>query len=171
MSQYDLDRIRKKIQTIQDKRRYEHTLGVMYTAASLAMRYGEDVDIALVAGLLHDAAKSFSTNLGHAELGAKMAQESFGIEDAYITDAIRYHTTGRPNMTLLDKIIYIADYIEPNRNQAPNLSELRKLAFVDLDQCLYQILKGTLEYLSDKGSEIDSMTEQAYLYYKQQAEQ
>lgn len=170
MSQYDLERMRKKIQTIQDKKRYEHTLGVMYTAASLAMRYAEDIEKALVAGLLHDAAKSFSTNLGHARLGAEMAQESFGVEDRYITDAIQYHTTGRPNMTLLDKIIYVADYIEPNRNQAPNLEELRKLAFLDLDQCLYQILKGTLEYLHDKGSEIDSMTEQAYLYYKQQVE-
>ena len=168
MSQYNLERMRKKIQTIQDKKRYEHTLGVMYTAASLAMRYEEDVEKALVAGLLHDCAKSFSTNLIHAKLGAEMALESFDIEDAYITDAIQYHTTGRPNMTLLDKIIYIADYIEPNRNQAPNLALLRKMAFEDLDQCMYQILEDTLAYLNEKGCEIDKMTEQAYLYYKQQ---
>ena len=171
MSQYNLERMRKKIQTIQDKKRYEHTLGVMYTAASLAMRYEEDVEKALVAGLLHDCAKSFSTNLTHAKLGAEVALESFNIKDAYITDAIRYHTTGRPNMTLLDKIIYIADYIEPNRNQAPHLAELRKLAFEDLDQCMYQILEDTLVYLNEKDCEIDKATEQAYLYYKQQVKE
>ena len=166
MSQYRLDELRKKIKLLQDAKRYEHTLGVMYTAASLAMCYGEDVEKALVAGLLHDVAKSFSTNLGHAPMGAKMAAEEFGVDDIYITDAICYHTTGRPNMTLLDKIIYVADYIEPNRDKAPNLANLRKLAFEDIDECLRTILEDTLNYLKQQGKEIDDMTEQAYYYYK-----
>ena len=165
MSQYQLDEMRNKIKSLQDAKRYEHTLGVMYTAAALAMRYGEDVEKALVAGLLHDIAKSFSTNLGHAPMGAKMAEEEFGIEDVYITDAICYHTTGRPNMTLLDKIIYVADYIEPNRDKAPDLANLRKLAFDDIDECLRRILGDTLNYLKQQGKEIDDMTEQAYRYY------
>ena len=165
MSQYQLDEMRKKIKSLQDAKRYEHTLGVMYTAAALAMRYGEDVEKALVAGLLHDMAKSFSTNLGHAPMGAKMAEEEFGIEDVYITDAICYHTTGRPNMTLLDKIIYVADYIEPNRDKAPDLANLRKLAFDDIDECLRRILGDTLNYLKQQGKEIDDMTAQAYRYY------
>lgn len=165
MSQYQLDELRKKIKLLQDAKRYEHTLGVMYTASALAMRYGEDVEKALVAGLLHDVAKSFSTNLGHAPMGAKMAEEEFGIDDAYITDAICYHTTGRPNMTLLDKIIYVADYIEPNRDKASDLANLRKLAFEDIDECLRRILEDTLNYLKQQGKEIDDMTEQAYRYY------
>ena len=165
MSQYRLEELREKIKLWQEEKRYEHTLGVMYTASALAMRYGEDVEKALVAGLLHDVAKSFSTNLGHAPMGAKMAKEEFGIDDAYITDAICYHTTGRPNMTLLDKIIYVADYIEPNRDKAPNLANLRKLAFDDIDACLRAILEDTLNYLKEQGKEIDDMTELAYRYY------
>ena len=94
-----------------------------------------------------------------------MAMEEFDIEDTYITDAICYHTTGRPNMTLLDKIIYVADYIEPNRDKAPNLANLRKLAFEDLDACVKMILGDTLEYLKQQGKDIDDMTEQAYRYY------
>lgn len=168
MSQYEIDKMREKIKITQDDKRYEHTLGVMYTAAALAMCYQEDMEKALVAGLLHDCAKSFSTNLLHAKIGAQMAEEEYGIADQYITDAISYHTTGRPHMTLLDKIIYVADYIEPNRNQAPNLAKLRRLAFEDLDACLYAILEATLHYLKENTKEIDPMTEQAYLYYKQQ---
>ena len=166
MSQYPLNELKKKIKLLQDATRYEHTLGVMYTAASLAMRYDEDVEKALVAGLLHDVAKNFSTNLEHGPLGAKIVSEEFGISDQYITDAICYHTTGRPNMTLLDKIIYVADYIEPNRNKAPNLAILRKLAFENMDDCLRWILKDTIDYLKQQQKEIDSMTEQAYEYYK-----
>ena len=166
MSQYNLDEMRKKIKLLQDGKRYEHTLGVMYTASALAMRYGEDVEKALVAGLLHDLAKSFSTNLGHGPLGAQIATEEFGVEDSYITDAICYHTTGRPNMTLLDKIIYVSDYIEPNRDKAPNLANLRKMAFEDLDECLRMILSDTLYYLSEQEKEIDDMTNQAYEFYK-----
>ena len=139
----------------------------MYTAAALAMCYEENIEKALVAGLLHDCAKSFSTNLLHAKLGAQMAGEEYGVSDSYITDAICYHTTGRPNMTLLDKIIYVADYIEPNRDKASNLVKLRHLAFVDLDECLYQILEDTLTYLKAKNSVIDPITEETYLYYKE----
>ncbi len=165
MSRYNLDEMQKKMKLLQDKKRYEHTLGVMYTSASLAMRYEEDLEKALVAGLLHDCAKGFSTNLTHGPIGAKMAEEDFGVNDPYITDAICFHTTGRPNMTLLDKIIYVADYIEPNRDKAPNLANLRKLAFENIDECLKLILKDTLNYLKQQEKEIDDMTERAYLYY------
>jgi predicted HD superfamily hydrolase involved in NAD metabolism len=102
----------------------------------------------------------------HAKLGAYLAKADYGIDDEEILDAIRWHTTGRPEMTQLDKIIYIADYIEPNRNQAPNLDEIRRLARVNLDECLYTILKATLAYLETKKDVIDPMTEQTYLYYK-----
>ena len=189
MAQTKIDKIKKSVQNHLDKERYEHTLGVMYTAAALAMRYQMDLEKALTAGLLHDCAKGLSSDkkirlcekynltiseserknpgLLHAKLGAYMASSKYEIEDQEIIDAIAYHTTGRPNMTLLDKIIYIADYLEPNRSEAPNLNEVRKLVFVDLDECLYIILRDSLEYLKTKNEVIDPMTEQTYLYYKE----
>ena len=170
MSQYNIDKMKTELKKNLDKDRYEHTIGVMYTAAALAMRYKENVEKALVAGLLHDCAKSQSTNLLHAKVGAQIAEEQYGVSDPYITDAIRYHTTGRPNMTLLDKIIYIADYIEPNREKAPNLEIARHLAFQDLDECLLIILENTLQYLNTTKKEIDATTEAAYLFYKQEKE-
>ena len=168
MSQYDLTNIKIQLEKELKPERYEHTLGVMYTAAALAMRYDEDLEKALVAGLLHDCAKSVSTNLLHAKVGAQLAVEKYGITDSYITDAIAYHTTGRPKMTILDKIIFVADYIEPNRNKAPKLKILRQMAFENLNKCIFEISKATLEYLKDTGvKEIDPMTQQTYLYYKE----
>lgn len=189
MNQTRIDKIRKKIQTHQEGARYEHTLGVMYTAAALAMRYHENMEKALIAGLLHDCAKGYSSEkkidlckkyqlpispsekknpgLLHAKLGAYLANAKYGVEEQDILDAITCHTTGKPEMTLLDKILYIADYIEPNRDQAPDLDRLRQLAFEDLDECLYQILDASLKYLYSKDEVIDPMTEQTYYYYKQ----
>lgn len=186
---YKIDKMKKRVQEHLDKVRYEHTLGVMYTAGAMAMRYQVDLEKALVAGLLHDCAKCLSSDkkiklcekynitisdserrnpgLLHAKLGAYLAYSKYDIEDQEIIAAITYHTTGRPEMTLLDKIVYIADYIEPNRNEAPNLPEVRKLAFVDIDECLYLILKDSLAYLQTKSEVIDPMTEQTYLYYKE----
>ena len=74
-------------------------------------------------------------------------------------------------MSLLDKIIYIADYIEPGRKELPNMPEVRKLAFADIDACLYRILEDSLEYLYSKKIPIDPMTEKTYLYYKSKREE
>ena len=71
-------------------------------------------------------------------------------------------------MSMLDKILYIADYIEPGRKEAPRLEEMRQLAFEDLEECLYLILEDTLSYLQTRDIEIDPMTEETYLYYKKQ---
>ncbi len=183
-----INKIKKSVQRHLDKERYEHTLGVMYTAGALAMRYEVDLEKAMIAGVLHDCAKCLSSDkkiklcekyglavseseaknpgLLHAKLGAYIANAKYDIEDSFILDAITYHTTGRPAMTLLDKIIYIADYIEPNRTSAPNLNPVRKLAFEDIDECLYMILKDSLDYLKTKSEVVDPMTEQTYLYYK-----
>ena len=81
--------------------------------------------------------------------------------------AIEWHTTGKPDMTLLEKIVFTADYIEPGRDQAPNLAWLRQLAFTDIDQAVCEILKQTLDYLRDQGGEIDPATEVTYSYYLQ----
>ena len=190
---HKITKIRRKMMTELDKDRYEHTLGVMYTAASLAMRYDEDIEKALIAGLLHDCAKCLSgdtkiklckkyhlnvseiekenPSLLHAKLGAFLAAKKYHIKDKDIINAIASHTTGCPHMSLLDKIIYIADYIEPGRKELPNMAEVRKLAFTDIDACLYRILKDSLEYLTGMNVPIDPMTEKTYLYYKSKREE
>lgn len=162
----NIEEMQEKIRKSQNETRFAHTLGVMKTAVQLAERYQADVNKAEIAGLLHDCAKEMYPVLQHAPKGAELAKNDYGIEDEEILDAIRWHTTGRPNMTKLDKIIYIADYIEPNRNQALNLAEIRHLAMINLDECLYAILEAVLAYLKTKDDFIDPMTEQTYLYYK-----
>ena len=183
-----VEEMRLKLINELDEARYQHTLGVMYTAASMAMRYGEDIEKALIAGLLHDCAKCIPAldkaamceqhgikisetemkNLGllHAKLGAFLAEKEYGVEDPDILMSIKSHTTGRPGMSLLEKIIYIADYMEPGRKELPNMADVRKLAFEDIDKCLYRILKDSLVYLKSLDRVIDPMTEETYHYYK-----
>lgn len=183
-----ITKIRRKLIAELDKERYEHTLGVMYTAASMAMCHGADVEQALLAGLLHDCAKCIpgenkikmcekyhlnvsevereNPSLLHAKLGAFLAAKKYHIEDKEIINAIASHTTGHPHMTLLEKIIYIADYIEPGRPELANMEEVRHLAFRNIDECLYRILEDSLEYLNRLSKPIDPMTEKTYNYYK-----
>lgn len=178
-----LDYLKKK----QSTKRFRHTLGVAYTATALAMRYGENLKSAEMAGLLHDVAKPLNDEeelefckekkldiseleknnpfLLHGKIGSFMAEEKFGIDDKDILNAIYYHTTGRPGMSLLEKIIYIADYIEPSRKVQPNLDAIRKIAFEDIDRALVWILKDTLDYLNNKDGAIDPMTQKTYDYY------
>jgi len=168
-------------------KRYVHSIGVEYTAASMAFVHGEDVQRARIAGLLHDCAKNIPVEeklkkalkfgipvsdserkdpeLLHGKLGAYYAKKKCGVTDEEILSAISYHTTGKPGMTLLEKIIFVSDYIEPNRRMVPELPEIRKEAFMDLDGCIIHILKNTLEYLKEKNTVIDDMTERTYRYY------
>ena len=184
----ELLEIRKKLSKKLKKDRFEHTIGVMYTAASLAMCYGEDVEKALTAGLLHDCAKYCSSEdqlvlcrkhgielteselempaLIHAKLGAYLASHKYKIKDPDILDAIKYHTTGRPGMTMLEKIIYIADYIEPNRKIIPGLQEIRGLVFQDINRAVYLSAQRTVRYLKDGGRAVDPMTVSTCEYYK-----
>ena len=188
--QMNRDEIKKDLKNILSGKRYEHTLGVEYTSACLAMRYGADMEKARMAGLLHDCAKSLSSEekleyckkfgmpvseyerknpeLLHAKLGACFANTKYGISDPEILSAITWHTTGKPDMDLLDKIVFVADYMEPNRNQVPDLAEVRKLAFQNLDQCLFLILKDTIDYLAGKKSVTDPMTQRTYDYYEKE---
>lgn len=188
MKEHDLRKIRKSMENKLDHKRYEHTLGVAYTAASLAMRYGEDIQKALLAGMLHDCAKCMTNEkrlaiceryniavsdaehknpfLLHAKVGSFLAMKKYGVSDKDVINAILNHTTGRPGMSMLEKIIWIADYIEPGRKQAPNLAKIRQLAFEDLDQALLIALEDTLHYLHAGKMEIDTMTQKTYDYYK-----
>ena len=101
----------------------------------------------------------------HGKLGAYYAKARYEVDDEEILDAITYHTTGRPNMTLLDKIIFVADYIEPNRKELKDMDIIRREAFVDIDVCAIHILKNTLDYLNNSTNEMDFMTQLTYNYY------
>ena len=152
----DLEKIRGELKKQLKKERYIHTIGVMYTAASMAMRYGEDIEKAMTAGLLHDCGKFAPAGeqirlckkyglslkesevempaLIHAKLGAYLAKETYKVCDGEILNAILYHTTGRPDMTMLEKIVFLADYIEPGRKMIPGLSDVRSLAFTNINR-------------------------------------
>lgn len=179
---------RKQLKSRLDPMRYEHSLSVSFTCMALAMRYGYDLHKAELAGLLHDCAKRYSDPILiakcekhgvtltqdelnspaviHAPYGAWMAEHKYGISDPEILSAIRCHTTGKPGMGTLDMILYIADYIEPRRNKASNLSQMRYLAFQSLEETMYQILDSTLKYLEKKGSNIDSATRETFAYFE-----
>lgn len=183
-----LKSLKEKLSKELDKKRFAHTMGVAYTAANLAMAHEEDLYDAYLAGLLHDNAKCISSSekrklckkykivlneaeeknpdLIHAKLGAVLAKEKYGVKDSFILNAIRYHTTGRPGMTKLEKIIYIADYIEPNRKTLPDMPKIRKTAFRNLDEAMVLILQSTLQYLTDKKASIDRLTQDTFDYYK-----
>ena len=181
-----VDMIRKLKPKLNEKR-YVHSVGVEYTAATLAFVYGADIQKARIAGLLHDCAKCIPTDeklkkakkyglpinksekanpdLLHGKLGAYYAKEKFGIKDKDILSAITYHTTGHPDMCLLDKIIFVADYIEPNRKMIRDLTEIRREAYENLDKCILHILENTLEYLIYKDTIIDELTKETYDFY------
>lgn len=184
----DLDKIKHNLSTNLDPQRYEHTIGVTYTAASLCMQHSIDVNQGMLAGLLHDCAKRYKQKeqymlckkyhielndveqcngaLIHAKLGAYLAEKEFRIKNQEIISAILFHTTGRPEMSTLEKIIYIADYIEPHR-KLPHIDDMRTLAFKDLDKTMYSLLLMSLEHLSEKKLPIDSMTIKTFNYYKE----
>lgn len=190
MDKSEIKDIKKELEHDLDSKRYEHTLGVAYTASCLAMRYGYDMEKAYITGLLHDCAKCMSNkdkleycekydipvtkveqenpSLLHAKVGAEMSRRKYDIKDSEIYQAIMYHTTGHPQMTLLDKIIYISDYMEPHRDEAPNLDSVRKQAFIDIDATLLTILKDSVAYLEKSDKTVDPMTMETYLYYVKQ---
>ncbi len=177
----------KKLKQKLNEKRFVHSVGVEYTAANLAYVHGADVEKARIAGLLHDCAKCLTSeekyrkakkhslpinrsekanpDLLHGKLGAYYAKRKYDVRDEEILSAITYHTTGHPGMSLLDKIIFVADYIEPNRKPVKELDIIRKEAFEDLDKCVIHILKNTLDYLNSKNAIIDETTEQTYFYY------
>ena len=164
----ELLHIKKELSKKLKKERFEHTVGVMYTSASLAMRYGANIEKAMTAGLLHDCGKYCS------------AKEQLKLCEKYkitLTDLehsmpalihaklVTYHTTGRPEMTMLEKILYIADYIEPNRREIPGLSKIRQIVFQNIDQAICLSSERTIRYLEDNGNKIDPMTIKTYEFY------
>ncbi|MCM3566543.1 bis(5'-nucleosyl)-tetraphosphatase (symmetrical) YqeK [Neobacillus mesonae] len=162
--------------------RYQHTLGVMETAIDLAKRYGADVKKAEIAAIFHDYAKfrpkeemrkiiieqgfpkdllEFNAELWHAPAGAFLVETEAGITDREILEAIRYHTSGRPSMSLLEKVIYLADYIEPGRH-FPGVDEVRQLAKENLDEALIKSIQNSIAFLLKKNQTIYPETFHTY---------
>lgn len=153
-------------------KRFLHSLGVRDTAVKMAEQFGVDVQKAETAGLLHDCAKELDTDLAldmcrdlgivldryevenpgliHAKLGAELVKYWFGVRDEEIVDAIRWHTLGKPEMSDLAKIIFVADMIEPARKY-PEVEDLRRIAFSDLDRGLYACVDAVIGFNLEKG--------------------
>lgn len=164
------------------ERRYEHTLGVAETAVKLAGKYGGDAEKAELAAIFHDYAKfrpyeemkeiiisqnmdpellKHNGEIWHAPAGAYLVRTEAGIEDPEILDAIRFHTSGRTGMTLLDKIIYLADYIEPGRS-FPGVDEVRETAEQDLDRAVAEAMRNVIVFLLRKNQTVYPDTFRAY---------
>ena len=176
--------MKERIRQDLDESRYAHTMGVVATAKQLAKVWEADVKQAKKAALLHDCAKGMphgeriayckahgaavtwaeeeNLTLLHAKCGAIMAHAVYGIEDWNILHAIAVHTTGSVHMNTLDKILFVSDYIEPGRDKAPRLDDLRRLAQLDLDLTVFYILQDTLAFLNGRSAAVDPTTREAY---------
>ncbi|MDD9268732.1 bis(5'-nucleosyl)-tetraphosphatase (symmetrical) YqeK [Paenibacillus sp. GCM10023248] len=160
------------------ERRWLHTLGVMETSVILAKRFGGDPVKADLAAILHDYCKywpvqeqakiirdnglppdllDYDKELWHSHAGAFIAKTQFGIADEEILDAIRYHTSGREQMTLLDKIVCLADYMEPSR-EFPGVESIRQAAESSLEKALVIGFDSTIRFLIEKGKRIYPLT-------------
>jgi nicotinate-nucleotide adenylyltransferase len=184
-AQAELYWLREKAYAMLKPNRVAHVAGVESEAVSLAMLWGEDPETAAEAGILHDITKKLSLDeqlilcgkygiindnvemgnvkLLHAKTGAALARDLFGVSDA-VYGAIRWHTTGRPDMTLLEKIIYLADYIEPNRD-FPGVDDIRRLALEDIDKAMALGLRMSLDDIRSYGEEPHRITAEAYEWY------
>jgi predicted HD superfamily hydrolase involved in NAD metabolism len=160
------------------ERRWRHVQGVVETAVLLADRFGGDRDKAWLAALLHDYTKAWPTDrmeaiireqrlpaelldhdkeLWHAHVGAWVVRQEHGVDDEEVLDAIRYHTSGRESMTLLDKIVCLADYIEPGRD-FPGVDRIRELSGRSLEEALVAGLDSTIRLLVERGKVIFPLT-------------
>ena len=167
-----LEEIKEKLKKSIKPERYAHSINAMNTAVELAKHYGVDKRKAEIAGILHDCARDLDTEyiyvickdagmkvdeikkrqpkLLHGPVGAYIARVDYGIKDEEVLEAIRVHTTGKENMEMLDKIIFISDYIEPGR-EFPGVDSIRELVFKDLDRAMVLAFDNTISHVLEKG--------------------
>ncbi len=179
-----MEELERVVVSLLNPNRVAHVLGCRDTAVELAKRWGADVTDAARAGILHDITKALDGPLQltlceaygkilsdfsrkypktlHALTGSLVAERIFGENEAVVS-AIRYHTTGKAGMNLLETIVYVADYMEPNRD-FPGVEKLRKLAFTDLPSALKLGLEMTMEHLKKQGSEVSPESREALVY-------
>ncbi|RNB82338.1 HD domain-containing protein [Brevibacillus fluminis] len=176
------EQLLSQVRAQMHEKRYLHTLGVAESARKLAERFGADPDKAELAGYVHDYCKCWpipklhtyllrydlpqdiiegEKELWHAFVGANVIQSELEITDPEVIQAVRYHTTGRVGMSLLEKIVCVADYIEPQRS-FPGVEKIRELAVKDLDQALSEALGGTIAMLIERKKTVYPLTLLAY---------
>jgi len=165
------DKIVEYLQSALSKKRYDHSIHVANKAVELAKIYGSDIHKARLAGLVHDCAKEMAKDeliyfiklegnepdsvslvekeLLHGPAAVYLCKNKFHIEDEEILSAVQFHTTGKANMSILDKIIYISDLIEVGR-KFPEVEELRNLAIVDINSALIKSFDATISYIIQK---------------------
>ena len=189
-----VDHIKEKLQSALSVERYIHTIGVAEEAQKLAANYGDEqlMKKAEIAGLLHDCAKDYppdmkrrfckeyhvpvdeimkrQIDLVHPFLGVEVARREYDVSDEEILEAIKWHTTGRANMSILEKIIFIADYIEPNREAFEGLEKAKELAYANLNHAMLYILESTVDYVKKRGRELHPFSIEALKYYKRMTE-
>lgn len=178
-----LEYIKKKL----DDKRLKHSIETSNEAVKLAKVYGADTEKAYIAGILHDAAKGLppetlkkiaadnnikidkyeeaNTELLHGKIGALIIKKELGISDRDVLSAIKWHTTGHANMSLLEKIIYLADIIEPGRT-FKDVDMIRELAYKDIDAAMVLALKDVMDYVKCKGLALHPKSIEAYEYLK-----
>lgn len=178
--------IDKDINKELTEKRYNHVLRVVEMSEKLAINYGECIEKCRVAAILHDYAKQFSEQenniiienyslrvdkiekeskeLLHSKIAASIAEEKYKIHDIEILDAIRFHTTGRAGMSLIEKIIFVADAVEMGRDY-PLAQQIREVAFESLDKAIVKITGSTIVFLVEKNSKIHPNTIEARNYY------
>lgn len=184
-TEVSLSWLRKQVYALLKPSRVPHVAGCEKAAAALARRWGENEALAAEAGILHDMTKRWSgeeqlrycdengilldeverrsPQLLHARTGAVEAKRLFGACDA-VCEAIRWHTTGKPEMSLLEKILYLADVIEETRDY-PGVEQLRALCFTDLDRAMAMAAESCLEHVREQGLEAHTDTVRAYRWY------
>lgn len=180
---HNLDYIKEKILEDIGEKRYNHSLRVAKTASNLAKIYGLDEEKAYLAGVLHDCAKynekkyidkldidisnypvsSETDPVLHSFLGAELAKKVYNINDEDLLSAISFHTTGKANMSKLEKIIFIADAIEPARD-FKGIEDIRKESVVNLDETMLMLLDSSIKFLISKKSTINPLSIEARNY-------
>ncbi|BAM23924.1 bis(5'-nucleosyl)-tetraphosphatase (symmetrical) YqeK [Streptococcus intermedius] len=179
------DQLLVKMQQLLPEKRLKHCLGVEQTAIELAERFGVDREKAGLAGLLHDYAKKLSdeeflalidkydlalklkewgNNVWHGLVGVYKIREDLGLSDPEILRSIEIHTVGSAQMSDLDKVVYVADYIEPNRD-FPGVEEAREIACISLNRAVAYETAHTVEYLAHQGLPIFPQTLETYNAY------
>ena len=183
---YDVELIKDFLRNRLSEKRYTHSVNVADECRKLAQKYGEDEEKAYFAGLVHDICKELPADelkkmamesnlnmseaeistkaLWHAVAGAGFVRDSLMIEDEDIINAVRFHTIGRADMTLLEQIVYIGDLISADRNYK-DVKKFRKLAYQDMDKVMLEALIFSIESVTGKRGLIPDYTLQAYNQY------
>lgn len=177
------EQAKKLVKKNLSEKRYTHTKNVKKMAVKLAKRWGADPEKAALAAILHDAAKELPkdrqlqifaenaiiaenapmrpTSVWHGIAAAILCETEWGVHDPEVLSAIRCHTTGKPGMSLLDKIVYMADMTSAERDY-PGVEALREEEFEDLDMALLHALKRTIDFVKEKGGRLDDQSVAAY---------